>query len=156
VSVRLVDLALPEAADAAHLEEHTDWRSRKWTMFAVGSLVALVTMSVSVALTLLVPAMVKGYIGRRHVVPYILGANITTLGDTLLVALLLGAPGAPQVVLAELIGVSLITLVLMLFFYHPLQRFTLWLAEHLAANPRLLIAVLAVLSIIPIVLILLF
>lgn len=133
VSVRLVDLALPEAADAAQLEDHTDWRSRKWRMFAIGSLVALVTMSVSVALTVLVPAVAKGYFRRRQVMPYILGANITTLGDTLLTAFLVEKPDAVHVVLAELFCITVITVVLLALCYRPLQewvtRFTDWILD---------------------------
>ena len=133
VSVRLVDLALPEAADAAHLEDHTDWRSRKWRMFAVGSLVALVTMSVSVALTVLVPAVAKGYFRRRQVMPYIMGANITTLGDTLLTAFLVGRVDAVHVVLAELMTITVITVLLLAFAYPTLQvqvtRFTDWILD---------------------------
>ncbi len=133
VSVRLVDLALPEAADAAHLEDHTDWRSRKWRMFAVGSLVALVTMSVSVALTVLVPAVAKGYFRRRQVMPYIMGANITTLGDTLLTAFLVGRIDAIHVVLAELLTITVITVLLLAFFYPLLQaqvpRFADWILD---------------------------
>ena len=133
ISVRLVDLALPEAADAAHLEDHTDWRSRKWRMFAVGSLVALVTMSVSVALTVLVPAVAKGYFRRRQVMPYIMGANITTLGDTLLTAFLVGRVDAVHVVLAELMTITVITVLLLAFAYPTLQvqvtRFTDWILD---------------------------
>lgn len=138
LSVRLVDLALPDADDAAHLEEHTDWRSRKWRMFAVGSLVALVTMSVSVALTVLVPAVAKGYFRRRQVMPYIMGANITTLGDTLLTAFLVERPEAVHVVLAELFAITTITVLLLAFAYGRLQvqvtRFTDWILDE---RPRL-------------------
>lgn len=138
LSVRLVDLALPDADDAAHMEEHTDWRSKKWRMFALGSLVALVTMSVSVALTVLVPAVSKGYFRRRQVMPYIMGANITTLGDTLLVALLLDNQDAVHVVLAELITITVITLLLLTFAYGFLQvqvtRFADWILD---ARPRI-------------------
>lgn len=139
VSVRLIDVALPEASDAAALEEHAGWRNRKWTMFAVGSLVALVTMSVSVALTVLVPAVAKGYFRRRQVMPYIMGANITTLGDTLLTAYLIGSPTAVHVVLAELVTISLVTVVLLTFCYRQLQeqitRGTDWILD---SRPRLL------------------
>jgi solute carrier family 34 (sodium-dependent phosphate cotransporter) len=155
VSVRLVDLALPDADDTAHLEEHSDWRSRKWRMFAVGSLVALVTMSVSVALTVLVPAVAKGYFRRRQVMPYILGANITTLGDTLLVALLLKHPPAVQVVLLELAAITVITVALLALAYRPLQeqvtRATDWILD---TRPRL-VGFVAMLFATPIVLILL-
>jgi hypothetical protein len=156
VSVRLVDLALPEAADAAHLEEHTDWRSRKWTMFAVGSLVALVTMSVSVALTVLVPAVAKGYFRRRQVMPYIMGANITTLGDTLLTAFLVGDPVAVHVVLAELVCITVVTLLLLGFCYGWLQdrvtRLTDWILD---ARPRL-VGFVGVLFVVPLSLIFVF
>lgn len=156
VSVRLVDLALPEAADAAHLEEHTDWRSRTWTMFAVGSLVALVTMSVSVALTVLVPAVAKGYFRRRQVMPYIMGANITTLGDTLLTAFLVGEQTAVHVVLAELACITVITFVLLGFFYGQLQdrvtRLTDWILDE---RPRL-VGFVGVMFIVPLVLIVVF
>lgn len=154
--MRLVDLALPEAADAAHLEDHTDWRSRKWRMFAVGSLVALVTMSVSVALTVLVPAVAKGYFRRRQVMPYIMGANITTLGDTLLTAFLVGRIDAVHVVLAELMTITVITVVLLAFFYPLLQvqvtRFTDWVLD---SRPRM-VAFIATLFVVPLALIVLF
>ncbi|MCB0878347.1 MAG: hypothetical protein KDC46_05130 [Thermoleophilia bacterium] len=155
LSVRLVDLALPDADDAAHLEDHTDWRSRKWRMFAVGSLVALVTMSVSVALTVLVPAVSKGYFRRRQVMPYIMGANITTLGDTLLTAFLVENPAAIHVVLAELVTITAVTLVLLTFFYPRLQvqvtRITDWILD----ERRRLVGFVAFLFITPIVLVLL-
>lgn len=132
-SVRLVDLALPEANDAAQLEDHTDWRSRKWRMFAVGSVVALVTMSVSVALTVLVPAVSKGYFRRRQVMPYIMGANITTLGDTLLTAFLVENPAAIHVVITELVTITFVTLLLLFFAYGWLQlmvmRVTDWILD---------------------------
>jgi Na+/phosphate symporter len=156
VSVRLVDLALPEAADAAHLEEHSDWRSRKWVMFGVGSLVALVTMSVSVALTVLVPAVAKGYFRRRQVMPYIMGANITTLGDTLLTAFLVGNPVAVHVVLAELACITVVTMILLTFFYPQLQdRVTRFSDCVLDERPRL-VGFVAVLFVVPLTLIFIF
>ena len=61
-------------------------------MFAVGCGVALLTLSVSVALTVLVPLVAKGYLKKEDTLPYIAGANITTLADTLVAAILLGNP----------------------------------------------------------------
>ena len=55
---------------------------RPWFMFAVGLGVTVLTLSVSVSLSLLVPLAARGYIRRENVVPYILGANITTFVDT--------------------------------------------------------------------------
>ena len=61
-------------------------------MFGLGCLVALITMSVSVALTVLVPLVAKGYVKREDILPYIMGANITTLGDTMLAAFASATP----------------------------------------------------------------
>lgn len=154
VSVRLVDLALPDADDAAHLEEHSDWRSRKWRMFAVGSLVALVTMSVSVALTVLVPAVSKGYFRRRQVMPYIMGANITTLGDTLLVAFLVERPEAVHVVLAELLTITVITVLLLAVAYGRLQVEVTRLTDWILDERHRLVGFVALLFTLPILLLL--
>ena len=62
-------------------------------MFALGCLVATLTLSVSVALTVLVPLASRGYIKREESIPYIMGANITTLADTLVAAMILGNAG---------------------------------------------------------------
>ena len=59
---------------------------------------------------------------RRQAIPYIMGANITTLADTLVAAMILGRPEGVQVVLAEAIAVSFVTLVYLAFFYGRLQR----------------------------------
>ena len=90
-------------------------------MFGLGCLVAFLTLSVSVALTLLVPLVANGYLKREDTIPYIAGANITTLADTLVAAVILGNPDAVRVVLAEVIGVSTFT-VLLLAVAYPLVR----------------------------------
>ena len=83
----------------------------------LGCLVASLTLSVSVALTVLVPLAAKGYVKREEALPYIMGANITTLADTLVVAMLQNTPVAAQIVLAEAIGVTIVSLVILAFFY---------------------------------------
>jgi hypothetical protein len=135
-ALRLFDRAIPES-DAAGLEEHSDWRSRKWVMFGIGSLVALVTMSVSVALTVLVPLVAKGYLRRRHALPYIMGANVTTLGDTLLTAMILDNADASAVVIAELIGVGAVTILLLAFAYRPLTELTVRATDAMMTKGRL-------------------
>jgi solute carrier family 34 (sodium-dependent phosphate cotransporter) len=94
-------------------------------MFALGSAVALVTMSVSVALTILVPLVARNVVRREFVLPYIMGANITTLGDTMLAAFALDSPAAVRIVLAEVIAAGSISLVLLALAY-PVIWTTLW------------------------------
>jgi hypothetical protein len=152
-AVRLIDRALPEASDAARLEENAGWRDRKWLMFGLGSLVALVTMSVSVALTVLVPAVAKGHFKRRQVVPYIMGANITTLGDTLLMALLVGNPLGIAVVLAEIVAISAVTFTLLLVLYRPMLGALVRVTDWLLDSKYRMLGFVGVITIVPIVLV---
>jgi sodium-dependent phosphate cotransporter len=94
-------------------------------MFGLGCLVALVTMSVSVALTLLVPLVAKGYAKREHILPYIMGANITTLGDTMLAAFALDSPATVRIVLAQIIASTIVSVIILTFFY-PQVRSGIW------------------------------
>jgi hypothetical protein len=124
LAFKLIDAALPDLDDAS-VSSRPDWLRRKWPMFGLGCAVALVTMSVSVALTILVPLVAKNVVRREHVLPYILGANITTLGDTMFVAFALDSPAAVRIVLAEVIAAGTIS-VLLLAFAYPLLWTALW------------------------------
>lgn len=123
------DRVLP-AVSEHRLEERRDaWHERKWTMFAVGCGVCLLTLSVSVALTVLVPLVAKGYLRRANTLPYIAGANITTLADTLVAAVLLGNQDAVRVVVAITAGVSGWTLLVLLVAYPVVRRSCLSVAS---------------------------
>jgi Na+/phosphate symporter len=98
------------------------WYERKWPMFWLGCGVCLLTLSVSVALTVLVPLVAKGYLRRANTLPYIAGANITTLVDTLVAAILLGNQDAVRVVVAVTISVTAWTLFLLAFCYPAVRR----------------------------------
>ena len=127
LAFKLIDAALPDLDDAS-VSRRPVWLRRKWPMFALGSGVALVTMSVSVALTILVPLVGKNVVRREYVVPYIMGANITTLGDTMFAAFALDSPAAVRVVLAEVIAAGAISLFLLGLLY-PLIWTALWGAQ---------------------------
>lgn len=122
VAFKLIDSVVPELSDEAIESSRLSWLRRKWPMFALGCLVALVAMSVSVALTVLVPLVAKGYVKREDILPYIMGANITTLGDTLLAAFLLHSPAAVRIVLAGIIGTTIVSVLLLTFFYPQVRR----------------------------------
>ena len=108
-------------------------------MFLLGSAVTLVSMSVSVSLSILVPLSHRGFVRRENVIPYIMGANITTFIDTLLAAVLLNNHHALSVVLAEMLGVGLTAALILLLIFRPYERSSLrfvnWVTEknlHLA------------------------
>jgi solute carrier family 34 (sodium-dependent phosphate cotransporter) len=152
VAFKVIDTVLPPL-DSTGLSARADWMLRKWPMFLIGCVVALVTMSVSVALALLVPLVAKRYVKVQDVLPYILGANITTLGDTMLAAFALDSPEAVRIVLAEVIATTALTLVLLTFFYMKVLK-AMWHLQVLSGRtPRRLIAFTLVLFAIPIAII---
>jgi Na+/phosphate symporter len=121
-------------------------------MFLLGCLVATVTLSVSVALTLLVPLASRGYIKRREAIPYIMGANITTLADTLVAAMVLVNAVAVQIVLAQAIAVAAVSLVLLALFYGRLVDGVMRLDEWLVTSGRRLWLFVTILFVLPAVL----
>lgn len=125
-----------------------------WVMFGLGCLVAFLTLSVSVALTLLVPLVANGYLKREDTIPYIAGANITTLADTLVAAVILGNADAVRVVLAEVIGVSTVTVLLLAVAYPLVRKGSIRWAHFTLSSRAHLATFVAVLLVAPVLLIL--
>lgn len=151
VSFNLLDRVLPHVDSDSTASRRRSWLKHPWTMFLLGCLVATLTLSVSVALTVLVPLAVKGYVKRDEALPYIMGANITTLADTLVVAMLQPGPDAARIVLAEAIGVTIVSLVVLVFFYKPVKRNVLALGDWLVVSNRRLGGFVTALFVIPVV-----
>ena len=139
-SFKLIDAVMPELNEETLGARRVEWLKRKWPMFGLGSLVALITMSVSVALTVLVPLVAKRYVKREDIIPYIMGANITTLGDTMLAAFALHSAAAVRIVLAELIATSILSVILLAFFY-PQLRSGIWTFQRQIVKSRTRLAV---------------
>jgi len=149
LAFRLLDSVLPQLDGERHGSGRGSWMKRPWPMFGLGCLVATLTLSVSVALTLLVPLASRGYITRRESIPYIMGANITTLADTLVAAMILGNPVAVQIVLAEAIAVSIVSLFYLALLYGPLTRGIMALDEWVVSSNRRLWLFVAILFVLP-------
>lgn len=112
-------------------------------MFLFGALVTSITMSVSLSVTILVPLALKNIVRREHVVPYVMGANITTFIDTLFAALLVNARSAPAVVLAEMLSVTVVSVAVLAGCYGPYSRAILASASLIASDRRWLAGFLA-------------
>jgi hypothetical protein len=149
VSFKLLDRVLPEVDGERATGARARWLRRKWPMFALGCLAATVTLSVSVALTVLVPLASRGYIKRDEAIPYIMGANITTLADTLIAAMITGNHAAVQIVIAEAVGVTLVTTAYLAFAYGPLRRGILALDDWLVASNRRLLTFVGSIFVLP-------
>jgi Na+/phosphate symporter len=134
-------------------DDRVGWYDRKWPMFLLGCGVCLLTLSVSVALTVLVPLVAKGYLRRANTLPYIAGANITTLADTLVAAILIGNQDAVRVVVAVTLAVSVWTLLLLGLAYPQLRSALLAVARSILGSKRRLAGFVGVLFVVPVVLI---
>ena len=82
------------------------------------------------------PLVANGYLKREDTIPYIAGANITTLADTLVAAVILGNPDAVRVVLAEVIGVSTFTVLLLAVAYPLVRRGSIAWARFVLTQPQ--------------------
>jgi Na+/phosphate symporter len=149
-SFRLLDQVLPQVSSDSTAAKRATWLKHPWTMFALGCIVATLTLSVSVALTVLIPLAVKGYVRRDEALPYIMGANITTLADTLVVAMLQRDPAAAQIVLAEAIGVTIVSLAILALWYQPVKRSVIRLDDYLVVSNRRLAVFVGILFVLPI------
>jgi Na+/phosphate symporter len=153
LAFKVVDEVLPSAGEDTVGHRSERWFSNPWLMFLLGCLVAFLTLSVSVALTVLVPMVAAGRLKREDALPYIAGANITTLADTLVAAVILGNPDAVRVVLAEVIGVSTFTVVLLAVAYPLVRRGSIVWARFVLTSRTHLAGFVVILLVIPIALI---
>jgi sodium-dependent phosphate cotransporter len=150
---QLIDKVMPSVGSESL--EHRDgaWYTRKWPMFLAGCVVTLLTLSVAVSLTILVPLVAKGYLRRANTLPYIAGANITTLADTLVAAILLGNQDAVRVVIAVTASVGVWTLIVLAVFYPLLRRGALGFTRRVLASRRRLGVFVVALFTVPLILI---
>jgi sodium-dependent phosphate cotransporter len=153
LSFKLIDSVMPSLDEKTIGTKRIQWLRKKWPMFGLGSLVALITMSVSVALTVLVPLVAKKYVKREDILPYIMGANITTLGDTMLAAFALHSPAAVRIVLAEVIATSILSVILLAFFYPQTRRMVWKFQRQMLLNKTRLAAFTAGLFLMPVAII---
>ncbi len=136
-SFSLLDRSLPQI----HLED-SGFRGmarilyRPIFTFLLGAAVTFVTMSVSLSVSILVPLSVRGYVRRENIIPYVMGANITTFVDTLVAAILLGNHDAFTVVLLEMLSVAFISIIVIISMYRPYERMVISFSEGILASRR--------------------
>jgi Na+/phosphate symporter len=122
----LIDRTLPELnLGRAGFGEAPRLLYRPLVMFGLGMAVTTVSMSVSVSLGLLVPLSARGYIRIENVIPYIMGANVTTFVDTLVASMLMNHPAAFTIVLVEMLSVAITSLVILALSYRQFERLVL-------------------------------
>ncbi|WP_266077402.1 Na/Pi cotransporter family protein [Haladaptatus caseinilyticus] len=126
--------------------------SDKWTSFGLGLVVTSLTTSVAFSLGVVVPLYNRGHINRNEIVPYILGANIGTLVDTLIIAIALNTSiGALIVVL--LLATGLVVTVLCLLLFPTYSRFVDTLQDGVIESDGYVVGFLLSLLILPLLLV---
>lgn len=139
-SLWLFDHVLPEL----HLEESRLGQVhhllyRPVVTFLLGAGITALTMSVSVSLSLLVPLSARGYIRRENIIPYIMGANITTFDDTLIAAALLANPAGVTVVLVQMVSVAIVSMFILLLVFSSYERILNQLVSRIGNRRRYLV-----------------
>jgi len=150
---RVFDRLLPEL----HLEQSrasglNRLLYRPEVSFLLGALVTTLTFSVSVSLSLLVPLSARGYIRQENIIPYVMGANITTFDDTLIAAALLGNPTGLTIVLVQMVSVAVVSLAILLLGYRFYQRLLVRLASAIGARRVSLAVYLVAMFLLPLIL----
>jgi solute carrier family 34 (sodium-dependent phosphate cotransporter) len=152
-SFNLFDRCLPQSTLK---ESQVGWMSRlvyrPWVMFILGAGVTLISMSVSVSLSILVPLSARGFVRRENVIPYIMGANITTFVDTLLAAVLLKNPPAFTIVFVEMFSIALISVLILGLVYRYYEHAILSFVAWVTARNRNLALFMAGIFLVPIIL----
>ncbi len=153
ISFSLFDRCLPQMSlKESHLGRMSRLVYRPSIMFLLGAGLTLISMSVSVSLSLLVPLSARGFVRRENVIPYIMGAGVTTFIDTLFAAVLLTDPQAFTVVLVEMVAVTLVSLLLLATIFRWYEHWVLRSVAWTTANNRNLAIFMLTIFIVPIVL----
>lgn len=156
LSFRLFDHAMPQMRlEKTNLGRVSRLVYRPEVMFMMGLVITLVTMSVSISVGILVPLSARGYMRRENIIPYILGANISTLADTLIAAALLGDSRALTVVMTHMVCAAIVSVFLILLAYRPYERAISDALTWITRNHRNFAFFIGIIFIVPVVLILL-
>ncbi len=155
MSFGLFDKCLPQIA----LKESQFGRMsrlvfRPSVMFLLGAMVTMVSMSVSLSLSILVPFSSRGFVRRENVIPYIMGANITTFIDTLLAAVLLRNSSAFTIMFAGILSISIISILILITSHNRYRTSILSSVNWITANNRNLAVFMIIIFALPLLLVL--
>lgn len=149
-SFKLFDRALPKfERDDSRLQFIQKRIYRPWTMFMLGGAITLVSMSVSVSLGLLVPLRERGIVRARYLLPYILGANITTFVDTLVAAAMMDRGGAIAIVNVQMMAVAVVSALVLGIRYKVYERWVFAAVDAINGKRLYLVAFLILSLVLP-------
>lgn len=121
-------------------------------MFFLGALITMISMSVSLSLSILVPLSARGFVRRENIIPYIMGANITTFIDTLLAAVLLQNHSAFTIILVCVFSVAISSILILITTYSWYRSIILNIVSRITASNRNLVIFMVLIFVFPILL----
>jgi len=152
-TLKLFDRLLASVETATIRQRFFSHLRRTWVSFAIGLVVTTVTTSVAFSLGVIVPLYNRRYVEREELIPYVLGANLGTLFDTLLVAVVLETGVGVAVVLA-LLGLATLVTLGALVAHGPYSRLVVAMDDRLIEDRRLFVIFVLALALVPAVLML--
>ena len=129
--------------------------SNKWVSFGFGSLITLLTTSVALSVGIIVPLYNRGYFKRKEIIPYLMGANLTTMISSVMAAAVIESRQGMRATLVLTLSLLLVTTIT-LIFYEQVYRGIKLFFDKIMINDRYLIGFTTILLITPLILILLF
>jgi len=148
LSLRLFDRILDSVDKRRLRRRYITTFNDKWVSFGIGLLLTGVTTSVAFSLGIVVPLYNRGHIKRTEIMPFVLGANVGTLVDTLIVAVALETPTGVAVV-ATLLAIGLVISVLLLLAYPLYSSVVGTVQNRILADQRYFVGFLVSLVLIP-------
>ncbi|OGF98055.1 MAG: hypothetical protein A2Z06_03065 [Candidatus Glassbacteria bacterium RBG_16_58_8] len=153
LSFKLFDRCLPQMTiKESQVGQVSRLVYRPWVMFVLGAGITMISMSVSISLSILLPLSNRGFIRRENAIPYIMGANITTFIDTLLAAVLLDNPPAFTIVIVGMFSIAVVSIVILVTAYHRYERMMLDFVEWVTDSNTNLAIFMAIIFLVPLIL----
>lgn len=125
---------------------------RRWLSFGFGLGITAVATSVAFSMGVIVPIYNRGYITRREIIPYIIGASLGTLTDTLIVAIVLNSDVGVVTILV-LFAIAAVCAGAALLFYDVYYGAVNAVQERLLRDEQMFVAFLTSLVVVPLVLV---
>ncbi|MFW6042219.1 MAG: hypothetical protein ACOC9C_00900 [Chloroflexota bacterium] len=155
VSFSLFDRAIPEMTlKESQVGKMSRLVYQPWVVFLLGAGITTLSMSVSVSLSILVPLSARGFVRRENVVPYIMGANVTTFIDTVLAAVFLNNPEAFTVILVNMVSITIVSAIVLGTAYRRYERASLAFVRWATTDRRNLTLFVVIIIAAPIILML--
>lgn len=113
--------------------------TNKWVAFGMGAGITLVTTSVALSVGIIVPLYNRGYFRRKEIIPYLMGANITTMISSIMAAAVMESQQGMMVALV-LTSAVLLTTVALLGVYDRFYSVLKYIFDAVMLRDRYLVA----------------